>query len=499
MQRALTKQAKQAKQTTEKKKSVRYLDGLNLWILAAVFVANIFFQLSEVSAEIFMYVGTLIMIVPLFFLDKDEYIYVFVSLISVIRFSTIFDVSVINIITIVYFVRTYMIDNEFKREKEKRRLPKNVVLPCVAFIMYSLQYILNGEQALRMSLIAIKLLFFIVYMVDVFRSLTDRKTGSKKFMNIQVYYVLGVLIAVFTSILINPAYSLDATRMSLAEGAGTNQLGITLSFCLVFVTMGMTKVKNYKEWICLAGVALPLLYYCFATQSRTSLIGMIITFASVLIMGFSQARARKWITFMAIGSVAVLGGLILFTEGSQIHENITLTIERFTDPRGNDISNGRFDLWVHYVEVFTTDAKLFFLGGPLDSYGGIQAHNMFLEIFALYGVLGAGIVAWMYTAVFIDIKQAVVSLGKGKFRLLGFLPMVILFLTGMASHTLLNTEPSFFFCMGVAMLYFYGENDLDENTLADNDDSGAEPFSKRKGYKNFRRLGNSNSKKFRRV
>ncbi len=493
MQRALKKQ------TTEKKKSIRYLDGLNLWILAAVFVANIFFQLSEVSAEFFMYVGTLIMIVPLFFLDKDDYIYVFVSLISVIRFSTIFDISVINIITIVYFVRAYVFDNEYKTEKDKRRMPRSTVAACVVFILYSLQYILNGNQAMRMSFIAIKLMLFLLYMVDVFRSCKDEKNGSKRFMNIQVYYVLGVLIAVFTSILINPAYSLDATRMSLAEGAGTNQLGITLAFCLVFVTMGMTKVTNYKEWICLAGVALPLLYYCFATQSRTSLIGMIITFAAVLTMGYAQPRARKWITFMGIGSVAVLGGLILFTEGSQLHENIMRTIERFTDPRGNDISNGRFDLWVHYLEVFTKDAKLFFLGGPLDSYGGIQAHNMFLEIFALYGVIGAGIVAWMYTAVFIDIKNAIVSLRKGKFRLLGLLPMVVLFVTGIASHTLLNTEPSFFFCMGVAMLYFYGENDSDENTLADNDDSGSESLAERKGHKNFRRLGNSNSKKFGRV
>ena len=46
----------------------------------------------------------------------------------------------------------------------------------------------------------------------VFRSCTDRKQGSKKFMNIQIYYVLGVMIAVLCSIIINPAYSLDATR-----------------------------------------------------------------------------------------------------------------------------------------------------------------------------------------------------------------------------------------------------------------------------------------------
>ncbi len=486
-------------ETEKKKSSIRYLDGLNLWILAAVFVANIFFQLSEVSSSVFMYAGTLIMIIPLFFLDKDEYIYIFVSLLSVIRFSTVFNISVINLITIIYFVRTYILDNEYKTEKDKRRMSKIVVAPCVVFVLYSLQYILDGNLAMRMSFIAVKLMFFLLYMVDVFRSCTDRKQGAKKFMNIQVYYVLGVMIAVFCSILVNPAYSLDATRMSLAEDSGVNQLGISLAFCLVFVTLGMTKVENFKEWLCLAGVALPLLYYCFATQSRTSIIGMIITFASVLTFGYGQKRARKWITFMGIGSVLVLGGLILFTEGSQIHENIMRTIERFTDPRGNDISNGRFDLWALYYEKFTTNAKLFFLGGPLESYANTQAHNMFIEIFALYGILGTGIIIWMYTAVFIEIKNSVIALGKGKTRLLGYLPLAVLFITGMASHSLLNTGPSSFFCMGVAMIYFYGENDLDEDNVVDIDDSGVESLSKRKGHKNFRRVDNRYSKKFRRV
>lgn len=487
------------KEKTENKTSIRYFEGLNLWIFAAVFVANIFFQLSEVSSSLFLYVGTLIMLSTLFFLDKDDYIYVFVSLMSVIRFSTIFGVSVINIITFVYFFRTYVFENEYKNEKDKRRMSKPVVTAGIIFILYSLQYILNGNQAMRMSFIAIKLMFFMLYMVDVFRDMKDRKEAEKKFMNIQVYYVVGVLIAVFTSILVNPAYSLDATRMSLAEGAGTNQLGISLSFCLVFVTMGMTKIKNYKEWIVLAVTALPLLYYCFATQSRTSLIAMIVTFGSVMIFGYSQKRARLPITLMAIASVLVFGSLILFTEGTQLHENIMRTIERFTDPRGNDISNGRFDLWMHYFDVLGSDMRLFFLGGPLDKYGGIQAHNMFIEIFALFGMCGLMIVIWMYSTVFVEIRKAIVSHGKGRIRLLSFLPLVVLFITGLASHTLLNTEPTVNFCLGAAMIYLYGESDSDEDNVADNDDSRNESFSKRKRYKNIRRLDRRYGKKLRRI
>ncbi len=487
------------KEKTENKTSVRYFEGLNLWILAVVFVANIFFQLSEVSSSLFLYAGTFVLLGTLFFVDKDDYIYVFVSLMSVIRFSTIFGVSVINIITFVYFFRTYVFENVYKSEKDKRRMSKPVVTAGVVFILYSLQYLFSGEQGIRISLIIIKLMFFLLYMVDVFKSLTDRKTGAKKFMNIQVFYVAGVLIAVFSSILINPAYSLDATRMSLAEDAGTNQLGISLVFCLVFVTMGMTKVKNFKEWCVLAATALPLLYYCFATQSRTCIIGMIITFASVLTLGYTQKRARLWITLMGIASVAVLGGLILFTEGSQLNENIVNTIERFVNPKNNDISNGRFYLWEFYIDKIFSDMRLLFLGGTLNDYGGIQAHNMFIEIFASYGLCGMGIVVWLYSAVFYEIRKAVVVLGKCKIRILGFLPLAMVFITGMASHSLLNTEPTVNFCLGAAMIYFYGECDSDEDNVADGDDSGSESFAKRKRYKNIRRLDSRYSKKLRRI
>lgn len=486
------------KQKTENKTAIRYFEGLNLWILAAVFVANVFFQLSEVSSSLFLYVGTFILLGILFFIDKDEYIYLFVSLLSVQRFSTIFNVSVINIITFVYFFKTYVFENEYKSEKEKRRLPKSIVSAGIFYIIFSLLDLFDAN-GIRSMLISVKLLFFLIYMVDVFRSMNDRKQAEKRFMNMQVYYIYGVLIAVFTSILINPSYSLDATRMSLSEDSGVNQLGISLAFCLAFVTLGMTGVTNFKEWTTLAITALPLLYYCFATQSRTSIIALIIIFASVLTMGYTQKKARLWITLMGVASVVVFGSLVLFTEGSQIHENIMGTIERFADPGKDDISGGRFELWSHYIEVLGSNMKFFFLGGNLDDFGGIQAHNMFIEMFAGGGLVGVILSIALYATVFIEIRKAIVSIRESKKHILGFLPFVLVFVTGMASHSLLNTVPTVNFCLGVAMIYFYGECNSDEDNVADNDDSGIESLRKRKRYKNIRRLDSRYSKKFRRI
>lgn len=473
------------KQKTKQKMSVRYFEGLNLWILAAVFVANIFFQLSEVGSSIFLYAGTFVMLGTLFFLDKDDYIYVTVALFSVLRYSQIFNVSVINVITFAYFFKTYVFENRYKVRKEKNQLPRRVVLAGTVFILFSLVYIVSD---FRTTLTVIKLLFFLIYMVDVFRNMGDREKAEKKFMYIQVYYVAGVLIAVLVALLINPEFSREAARMSLSDGA-TNQLGISLASCLAFVTLGMTKVKNIKEWTVLAVTALPLLYFCFETQSRTSIVGLIFIFASTIVLGIIQKESRPWIIMMTIASVAVLGGLILFAEGTQLHENIMATIERFINPKNNDMSNGRFDLWKVYIEKLSTDYRLFFIGGTLADFGGMQAHNMFIDVFASHGFIGTAIICWLYITVFIEIGQAIKNFDSRKIKLIGFIPLALVFVFGMASHSLLNTEPTANFCLGTAMIYLYGEckaNESDLKTGVNQDDNLIQSYRKNKNHKRLK-------------
>lgn len=473
------------KTKTEQKMSVRYFEGLNLWILAAVLVANIFFQLSEISSSLFVYLGTFVLIGVMFFIDKDEYIYLSVSLLSVLRFSQIFGVSAINVITFAYFFKTYIFENQYKTERKKNRLPRGVVIAGTVFILISLIY---TTTYFKNVLANTKLLFFLIYLVDFFRHMENSKDADKKFMNVQVYYVAGVLIAILVALAVNP-HSMSTSRMELAYRSGSNMLAISLTFCLAFVTMGMTKVRNIKEWAILAITALPLLYFCFATQSRTSIVGMIVIFASVIIFSLRQKESRLWIIMMVIASVAVLGGLILFAEGTQIHTNIMETIERFTNPKNDDISNGRFDIWKLYISKLKLDYRLFFFGGSLSDYNNRQAHNMFIETFAGYGLFGTIIFFWLYTVVFCEIRDSIKSLGKRSVRLLGFLPFFLVFFIGMASHSLQNTEPTVNFCLGVAMIYLYGERDLDETHVDNRDETGVEPFSKRKRYKNIRGMG----------
>lgn len=469
---------------TKKLASIRYFQGLNYWILASVLVANIFFQLSEVSMSALKYVGIVCSLVPIFFIDKDDYIYAFISYMSVIRVSTIFNIAAINIISIVYFIRTYIFDNKYMRERDKRKFPQNVIVACMVFILYSLQYLLEKEPIIKTPLEIIKLLFFIVFMVDIFRACRTREELCKKFMNIQVYFIAGVLISIVCSLVINPNFALNSERLEVADTSGTNQLGILLAFCIVYSLFAVTRVKNINELLVHGVILFIFTYYCFATQSRTAIVGIMLSLFCIVIWGFSHVR-----TIIPVATMIATLSLFLylvFTYGQEtaLYANIMETVERFTDPKDNDISNGRLDLWKMYIDALMNDAKLFFFGGDSESYPRLVAHNIFIEIWAEYGLIGFGIVCWIYTAVFMEIRNAIIRFGKSKIKVISFLPFAMVFVMGMASHTLIGTVPTVTFCMGTAMIYLYNQDSLD-NSNSESD--SVAPEEKRIGRYPYRR------------
>lgn len=436
--------------------SVRYFQGLNYLILATVLVSNICFQLSEVSTSAFKYLGIICSMVPLFFIDKDDYIYVFISYLSVIRVSTIFGVAAINLVTFVYFFRAYIFDERYHFQKERRLLSRNLIVACVVLILYSLQYMFADSGEIKTLLENIKLMFFLVFMVDAFRSCESEEKLYKKFMNMQVYCIVGVFISVVSSLLINPNYALKQERLAVAEASGTNQLGILLAFCIVYLLFAVMRVKNISEIAVIGCVLFVFTYYCFATQSRTAIVGILAALVCIVIWGLTHSKTAVPIAVMIAVLLLFLYLVCTYGKDTVIYENIMMTVERFVNPKKGDISNGRLYLWKTYLNAIFTDARLFLLGGQSSAYPDLVAHNIFIEILADYGFIGFGIVAWIYVVVFKEIKNSVTRFGKRKVKLISLLPFALVFIMGMASHTLTGTVPTVTFCLGTAMIYLYG-------------------------------------------
>lgn len=461
--------------------SVRYFQGLNYLILATVLVANVCFQLSEASTSAFRYLGIICSILPLLFIDKDDYIYVFISYLSVIRVSTIFGVAAINLVTFAYFFRAYIFDKRYHFQKEKRLLPANLIVACVVLILYSLQYMFVESGEIKTLLENVKLMFFLVFMVDVFRTCENEEKLLKKFMNIQVYCIFGVFISVVSSLLINPNYALRQERLAVAEASGTNQLGILLAFCIVYLLLAVMRVKNVSEIAVIGCVLFVFTYYCFATQSRTAIVGILAALVCIVIWGLTHSKTAVPIAAMVAVLLLALYLICTYGKNTVIYENIMATVDRFVNPKKGDISNGRMYLWKTYLNAIFTDTRLFLFGGQSSAYPNIVAHNIFIEILADYGFVGFGIVAWIYAVVFKEIKNSVTKFGKRKVKLIALLPFASVFIMGMASHTLTGTVPTVTFCLGTAMIYLYGYNE----PQSENPDK-ERPFNKTKRFKLLR-------------
>ncbi len=462
--------------------SVRYFQGLNYLILATVLIANVCFQLSEVSISAFKYLGIIFSMLPLFFIDKDDYIYVFISYLSVIRVSTIFGVAAINLVTFVYFFRAYIFDKKYFLQKKRRLLPRDLIVACVVLILYSLQYMFAEDAEIKTLLENVKLLFFLVFMVDAFRACESEEKLLKKFMNMQVYCISGVFISVVSSLLINPNFALKQERLAVAETSGTNQLGILLAFCIAYSLLAVMRVKNISE-IAVIGCALFVFtYYCFATQSRTAIMGILVALACIVIWGLTHAKTALPVATMIAVLVLFLYLICTFGQDTVIYENIMMTVDRFVNPKHGDISNGRLYLWKTYLNAIFTDVRLFLFGGKSSAYPDLVAHNIFIEIFADYGFIGFGIVAWIYAVVFKEIKKAVTRFGKRKVKLISVLPFALVFIMGMASHTLTGIVPTVTFCLGAAMIYLYGYDDKPQAELSDKE----KPLTKAKRFKMLR-------------
>ncbi len=441
--------------------SVRYFQDLNPWMIVVLVVVNVLFQLSESVSPVFKYAGICVLFAMLFFLDKDDYIYFSVSLMSVISFATVFTVSVINVITVVYFIRAYIYDNKYMPKKEKRKFPSQIIIVCVVWIMYCVQYFFEGTDGLKAVIVVVKQLLFLVYMVDVFRVCKSRKEVRKKLFTMEIYYVLGIIISSIISVVMNGNQSLHNTRLMLNSVTGANRYGLLLAFSMIFILLEFLNVKNVKEWIVLAVAAGIVLYFCFAVKSRNCMITVALSFVATVFYGISKPKSRLSAIILLVSAVSLFVLIVTVGKNARIYDNIMGTIHRFVNPSGEDITNGRTDLWVDYLKAFTSDIRFFLLGSSnRDNFADKEAHNIYLDILTQYGIIGFFIVSVVYTMVFIEISKVVKSFGKVKSDLISFLPFFMVFFMGIASSlSLLTTNPTINFCMGVAMIYSYQIDD----------------------------------------
>ncbi|MPM50512.1 hypothetical protein SDC9_97254 [bioreactor metagenome] len=446
-----------------------YFANINVITLAIITVVSIMVSVSNVmDSEILRYIGGFIFIGSLFFINFEEYPYLLVAFQAIKNPLTFFGVSLLNFITILYFLQKYVINKRANTEK----IDVRIIAPVLILILYSVRSIITEDNFYYIAE-PIKVFLTSICFVSV---LSEQKSANKSrdsYNLMIIYFTIGFIISSVIAAMFNIISGTEHTRFAITESSGENQLGILAAFGCAFILMRILERNSTMFQTILMFLFFGCVYVGFATESRTFTVLFVITLLWVFGFGFiaSSQKRNKIIVYTAL---IVIAAIVLFTfgKGTSLHTMILATIDRFIHPRHDDVSGERIALAHAYIEGLTSNTKYFWFGVGKD-FTKIcykMAHNMYLEMWADYGIIGVLFIIWIYTNFALKIKRNLAGLGVHKIHLYGALPLILTFVAGFTSHSLLGMSPTIEFFFGIGGLYFIsnriGEN-MDENTLGD--------------------------------
>ena len=160
-------------------------------------------------------------------------------------------------------------------------------------------------------------------------------------------------------------------------------------------------------------------------------IGIII----MLILRMQVGSLLKIVTLFVIG---IIGAVFLVKNSNFISDYWDSIMYRITKLQAVDVSNGRYELWKEYLDLFHQQPKYLWLGGLAVGTNGIElvAHNMIIEQIAAYGIIGSVILIFLYITV---LRRLVAeSLSRVRWNTFRVAPLIALLCVSMVSHTLLG-------------------------------------------------------------
>jgi O-antigen ligase len=193
--------------------------------------------------------------------------------------------------------------------------------------------------------------------------------------------IFGMTIMRFAGLIGDPNYYMTLLIVGLAVLCKLKETG---------------RLHNVRFW-CL-GIAMTA--FGILTYSKTFFLVFILLAGIYIIWQFWNRRVFKGVFF---ASLAVVGGLyMIFSENSPF----AVVMLRLTDSDSlSDITTGRSDLLVIYWESITESISTLLFGKGLSvlPIQGRGAHNLFLEMIYLVGVVGLFLVLCFYCSMVRDI------------------------------------------------------------------------------------------------
>ncbi len=284
-------------------------------------------------------------------------------------------------------------------------------------------------------------------------------------------YLAGVLLGgTVTMILTAERISWDV----LLKGTGGKRLGKTYNtedgmqttynanqLAIMFVVAEAIIMQSLDQKRISKLLGIPLLGYSLflivLTRSRT---GLLVTGLAVALYFFVMVVRRKRI----FGGIVLLGvvGLLVFTVVKFFPGIVDAALGRFIDQE--DITNGRVDLFVFYIEKWLENPWSFLFGYGIGSFfdelgTNASPHNAFTDILISWGLVGFFLVG---VILFMCGKKGVKNVNK-KTHMIALLPAIVAMICTLAGQYLTTKIPH----MRICFLLLAAKACISENSVPD--------------------------------
>lgn len=359
--------------------------------------------------------------------------------------------SIITIMVTFYFVKAVL----FK--KTKIYFP--LLILSMMLVIYSLFFWFTKSN-LRPAIEVIKNFLYIFFCLEIF---TDTSSSLEdKYINGIRYLVKGLIFSSILSIVINPNPNIFSQRFVLSPDQTPNTIGILSGFAIGCILM-ITQTNDFKVTKVWSYTMIPLAVIGFMSQSRSFVFPVLIAFVWILFFKdrkLSRKGNYRLLVFLVIG-VALY--LVLKNMGGNFPEVVSITTDRIINPKGGDISSGRFRLWSHYLNEIKSDGYIFFFGSGsiISPNNTLVAHNMWLEQWYQFGIIGNILIALTF---WISISYIRRENGIRKLSLYGFLPLIMFLAASFFSHTFVGSAETIRFFLAIIAIYVFTEKKNQKNS-----------------------------------
>lgn len=158
----------------------------------------------------------------------------------------------------------------------------------------------------------------------------------------------------------------------------------------VFVLPMIISLYNllYGKYKLLAGIILGVFAISIiALGSRGATVSFVVSCCLLLLKYFTSRTTKLWIKILSISAVVLVAFLVFDFISEQ---DAIFGFDRIFDFTGDDASNGRTDVWIERLNLFTS-SPLYGYGMNYDmgiTHRGMACHNTFIQILHYGGLIG---------------------------------------------------------------------------------------------------------------